>query len=248
LYSSPARPDKIDLVPLLRLGPSAAAKEKRLAGLLGARDPSGLGLAEAVRDAQVLGSLELAGESAAREEVRAARNAPASSSAAAGLMRALGAVDPGSPLTVDALLAWHAALGLQATGGFRARDRSRVLGPPPAPAEFISSRLMLLQEWLGVESSRELKPAQAGALAMARILEILPFDRGNGRVARLAASHLMVRAGARPPILVGPDGARIEACLQAAFQLSTEPLTSLLDEASERALDVMIQALTDRGA
>ena len=58
----------------------------------------------------------------------------------------------------------------------------------------------------------------------------------------------MVRAGARPPILVGADGPRIEACLQAAFQLSTEPLTRLLDEASERALDVMIQALTDRGA
>jgi hypothetical protein len=36
----------------------------------------------------------------------------------------------------------------------------------------------------------------------------------------------------------------MEACLRAAFQLSTEPLTSLLDKASERALDVMIQALT----
>jgi Fic family protein len=133
---------------------------------------------------------------------------------------------------------------LEASGEFRARDQSREMGPPPAPAEFIPSRLGLLQEWLSVESSRELKPAQAGALAMARILEILPFDRGNGRVARLAASHLMVRAGARPPILVGADKPRIEACLQAAFQLSTEPLTSLLDEASERALDVMIQALT----
>src|SRR5712691_8252849 len=236
-------------MPLLRLGPSAAAKEKRLASLLGGRDISGLGLAEAVRDAQVLGSLDLAGETTTLEEVRAARNGRASPAAAAGLVRAAAAVDPGSPLTVDALLAWHRALGLPAGGGgFRTRDRPREPGPPPAPAEFIPSRLALLQEWLSVESSRELKPAQAGALAMARILEILPFDRGNGRVARLAASHLRVRAGARPPILVGADGPRIEACLQAAFQLSTEPLTSLLDEASERALDVMIQALTDRGA
>ncbi|HEY2941270.1 MAG TPA: Fic family protein [Vicinamibacteria bacterium] len=231
---------------LLRLGPGAAAKEKRLAGLLGARDPSDLGLAEAVHDAQILGSLELAGETATLEQVRAARNGPASSPAAARLLRASGAVDPGSPLTVDALLAWHRALELPG-GAFRTRDRSREPGPPPAPAEFISSRLRLLQDWLGVESSRELKPAQSGALAMARILEILPFEHGNGRVARLAASHLMVRAGARPPILVGADRPRLEACLQAAFQLSTEPLTSLLDEASERALDVMIQALADRG-
>ena len=235
-------------MPLLRLGPSAAAKEKRLASLLAGREISGLGLAEAVRDVQLFGSLELAGETTTLDEVRAARIGQPSSAAATGLVRAAGAVDPGSPLTVDALQSWHRALGLQASAGFRTRDRSRELGPPPAPAEFIPSRLGLLQEWLSVESSRELKPAQAGALAMARILEILPFDRGNGRVARLAASHLMVRAGARPPILVGADGSRIEACLQAAFQLSTAPLTSLLDEASERALDVMIQALADRGA
>jgi hypothetical protein len=248
LYSSPAGTDKIDLMPLLRLGPSAAAKEKRLASLLAGRDISGLGLAEAVRDAQLLGSLELAGEAATLDEARAARIGEPSSAAAAGLARAAGAVDPGSPLTVDALRSWHRALGLEASGEFRTRDRPREPGPPPAPAQFILSRLGLLPEWLSVESSRELKPAQAGALAMARILEILPFDYGNGRVARLATSHLMVRAGAHPPILVGADGTRIDTCLQAAFQLSTEPLTSLLDEASERALDVMIQALTDRGA
>jgi Fic family protein len=109
--------------------------------------------------------------------------------------------------------------------------------------EFIASRLAILEQWLAVESSRELKPAQAGALAMARIVEILPFAAGNGRVARLAASHLMVRAGARPPVLVGTDAVRLEASLRAAFQLSTEPLTSLLEEASERALDVMIGLL-----
>ena len=78
---------------------------------------------------------------------------------------------------------------------------------------------------------------------MARIVEVLPFDDGNGRVARLAASHLMVRGGRRPPILVAGDGPRLVAALQAAFRLETEPLATLLDEASERAVDVMIQAL-----
>jgi hypothetical protein len=53
----------------------------------------------------------------------------------------------------------------------------------------------------------------------------------------------MVRAGARPPVLVGGDAARLEAALQAAFRLETEPLAGLLEEASERALDVMLQTL-----
>jgi Fic family protein len=230
-------------MPLLRLGPSVAAKEKRLTALLAGRDVAGLGLAAAVEDAQLAGSLELAGEATSLDDVRAARRGEASSSAAARLLEAFGAVDPGSPLTVAALTAWHRALGLEA--GYRTRERSRESGPPPAPPEFIASRLAILEDWLSVESSRELKPAQAGALAMARLLEILPFERGNGRVARLAASHLMVRAGARPPILVGADAPRIEACLRAAFQLATEPLTSLLEDASERALDVMIRAVAD---
>jgi Fic family protein len=78
---------------------------------------------------------------------------------------------------------------------------------------------------------------------MARIVEILPFDDANGRVARLAASHLMVRAGGRPPVLVAADAARLGAAFQSAFQLVTEPLALLLEEASERALDVMIQTL-----
>ena len=75
-------------------------------------------------------------------------------------------------------------------------------------------------------SGQELRPAQAGALALARVVEVLPFEDGNGRVSRLAASQVMVRAGARPPILVKGDRPRLEAALQAAFRLDTEPLVS----------------------
>jgi hypothetical protein len=107
----------------------------------------------------------------------------------------------------------------------------------------VASRLAIVEEWLGGDSARELTAAQQGALAYARIMEILPFDRGNGIVARLAASHLMVRAGARRPILVGTDAERLEAALSAAFQLETEPLARLLESAAERALDVLIGAL-----
>jgi hypothetical protein len=56
----------------------------------------------------------------------------------------------------------------------------------------------------------------------------------------------MLRGGMRPPILVGGDGPRLRAALEAAFRLETEPLTALLVEASSRALDVMLQAL-ERG-
>jgi hypothetical protein len=50
----------------------------------------------------------------------------------------------------------------------------------------------------------------------------------------------------RPPILVAGDEARLRAVLESAFRLETAPLVALLVEASGRALDVMIQALSAR--
>ena len=206
-------------------------KEKRLAALLSGRDPGLPALERALVEAQVRGSLELAGLVAESD--------------ADALRRAIAAVDPKAPLTVQALVGWQAALTGETS--FRRQPRERAEGPPPAPVEFIASRLAIVEQWLGDESSRELKPAQAGALALARIVEILPFERGNGRVARLAASHLMVRAGSRRPILTGGDASRLQEALRAAFQLHTEPLARLLEEGAERALDVSIATLEAEG-
>jgi hypothetical protein len=215
---------------LIRLAPSAALKERRLREARGDAFDSDPALRRAVQEAQARGSLGLAGLEASPDNVGL-------------LMRAQAAVDPAAPFTVKALLAWQAALaGPAAT--FRRDERTREGAPPPAPPAFIESRLATLEDWLQVESSRELAPGPAGALVLARLVEILPFDAANGRISRLAASHVAVRAGGRPPVLTAADGPRLQEALRAAFALQTEPLTRLLDEAAERALDAMLDAVT----
>jgi Fic family protein len=222
--------------------PTAALRERRLAALLAehGRSAGEPALREIVEDAQALGSLELAGIDASWEEVRSSRTGSGGPTAVLALRRAREAVDPRVPLTVHAIRAWHGAL--LGPVGFRRGLRERE-GAPCAPPDLIESRLALLEAWLETESARDLQPEQASALALARIVEVLPFEDGNGRVSRLAASHVMVRGGRHPPILVAGDGARLVSSLQSAFRLETEPLTALLAEASERALDVMIQTL-----
>ena len=222
----------------LRLEPARALKEKRLAALLAGRSESEPALQEVVRDAQLLGSLELAGFAFAWEDVRGPSPAPE----ILDLRRAQTLTESESPLTVAALLAWHEAL-VGPGKGWRRSERARDGGPPPAPPAFVEGRLRLLEDWLRMDSGRELRAAQAGALALARILEVLPFDDANGRVSRLAVSHVMVRAGERPPILVKGDRPRLVAALQAAFRLDTEPLSQLLEEASGRTIDVMISSV-----
>jgi hypothetical protein len=176
---------------------------------------------------------------ATADEVRAAIAGGTGAPAVSGLLRAMAAADPQAPLTVDALVAWHrAATG---TSGFRSVDAERPGATPPAPPEFIPGRLAILEQWINAPSAAELTASQQGALALARVVEVKPFADGNGRVSRLAASHLMVKAGARPPLLGPPDAPRLEQALKAAFQLHTEPLAALLEEAAERALDLMIR-------
>ena len=227
----------------LRLQTATAAKERRLASLLEERGlaPDDPGLAAVVEDAQLLGSLELAGLRFAWDEVRASQASGGGPAEVRALRRARSAVARDAPFGVAALRAWHEALAGPA--GFRRDERERE-GTPPAPAEFIESRLVTLEEWLEAAGSRDLAPEQAAAVALARVVEVLPFDDANGRVSRLAASHLMVGGGMRPPILVAGDAPRLRAAILAAFRLETEPLVALLVEASGRALDVMRQTLS----
>jgi hypothetical protein len=224
------------------LKPATSVRERRLAALLagGGREPRDPELQAVVDDAQLLGSLELAGFGFTWPEVRASRIERTGPGPILSHRQARAAVEREAPLTLAAIRSWHEALA--GPVGYRRAPRARD-GVPTAPPELIESRMALLETWLGARSGQDLRPEQAAALTMARIVEVLPFEDGNGRVARLAASHVMVRGGKRPPILVAADGPRLVAALQSAFRLETEPLSVLLDEASDRALDVMIQAL-----
>jgi Fic/DOC family len=227
---------------LLRLAPSVAVKQKRLEALLQGRDAAARTAVDAaLLDAQVLGSLQLSGFALTWEQVVGSRSDAAVAPEAASLRRACTAVAHDAACNRVALRAWHAAATGSASG-WRQAERARPGGPPTAPPEFIEGRLELLEGWLASDGARELTPARIGALGLARLVEIAPFDDGNGRVARLAAAHLVQRAGGRPPILVAADRTRLEHALQAAFRLDTAPLSLLLEEASERALDVMLQA------
>jgi hypothetical protein len=226
----------------LRPVPSAAVKERRLAALLDQRgmrsdDPLLVGL---VVDAQLLGSLELSGLRYTWDEVRRSRATSEGPAHVMGLRRAQGAVPADAPLSTSAVRAWHEALA--GPVGYRSEERRRE-GAPAAPPSRIGEKLESLVDWIETAATRDLAPDQAAAVALARFVEILPFDDANGRVSRLVASHLMVRGGMRPPILVAGDARRLREAIDSAFRLETGALVALLAEASGRALDVMIQSL-----
>jgi len=217
----------------LRLAPARGLKERRLEALLGGRDPRLPELRRLLAAAVAHGSLELAGIAA-------------DAGAAERLARAL-AEPPSEPsFGAKALLAWHAALSGHGHG-FRRTPATRPDGAPAAAPEFVAERVEQLAVWLASDSGRELTSAQAGALVLARLTEIRPFDAANGRTSRLAAAHVMVATGGRPPLLVAADAPRLEAALAAAFRLETATLAELLDEAAERSLDLLLERAATLG-
>jgi hypothetical protein len=219
----------------LRLEPSVAVREGRLARLLAARGLAAedVRLARIVEDAELVGSLELAGLPVSWEDARAG-----SLPQLEALRRAREAVPREARLTLAAVKAWHEALA--GPIGFRRVDAAG------ARAEFIEDRLASLVEWLEARGVEDLAAEEKASVALARIVEIRPFDEANGRVARLAAAHVMRRAG---PCAADPRRRRrpaAQAALEAAHRLETGPLVELVREASGRALDVRIQSL-ERG-
>src|SRR5262252_739917 len=113
----------------LPLTVSAALKEKRLAALRRGRPGSEPALQEAVEDAHLLGSLNLAGFDFAWEEVKAARRGEPAPAPILGLRRAVQAVAARAPFAVASLLAWHKALG-EGPRGYRQTERVRGDAPP----------------------------------------------------------------------------------------------------------------------
>lgn len=203
--------------------------------LLAGRDPLTLGLPGVVADAELVGSLALAGIPVPWAVVRSGLELPA---AAVGLRRAQQLLASGATLDGSRFVSSCLALG-----DLRRGVCSRTNAPPPAPPDRIEARLLALGDWLGAESVVALPPAAAGAIVLARIIEIAPLVEANGRLARLLASDVMSRWGAPRPILVAGDAERLAEATGAAFRMQTAPLVSLLEEASSRAVEVMIQAL-----
>ena len=110
----------------------------------------------------------------------------------------------------------------------------------PSPAE-IPSLIGDFAVWL-----REAPVTPETAfIAHRRLVDIHPFNDGNGRTARLVMNLLLIRGG-YSPIAIRPEDrlAYIQALQQAQAGQGTEPFAALLYERLDTTLDEYLRALT----
>ncbi len=111
----------------------------------------------------------------------------------------------------------------------------------PSPAE-VPALMGDFSQWLGGSPD---SPASAFA-AHRRLVEIHPFDDGNGRTARLLMNLVLIR-GAYPPVAVRPaDRPAYVAALQAGNEAFDHLLYERLDATLDEYLDAARQSVAQQ--
>lgn len=111
----------------------------------------------------------------------------------------------------------------------------------PCLPEALPVLLALAMDWFSAESLQELHPLEQAAIVHLRLNELQPFDRGTGRIARLASSLYAMRAGLPPIILDPAEASGYYQALLSGFQMNTTPLVEVFAKAGERTLRHMIE-------
>lgn len=112
----------------------------------------------------------------------------------------------------------------------------------PSPAE-IPALMGDFADWLAAASNTR----ETAFTAHRRLVDIHPFNDGNGRAARLLMNLILIRAG-YPPIAVRPEdrASYIRALQHAQAGQGTQNFDALLYERLDATLDEYLRALTFR--
>ena len=150
------------------------------------------------------------------------------------------------PLTEHNIRQIHAlvlkGIDEEEAGRYR-RGQVRISGSayvPPEPSA-VPGLMHDFGQWLNGEA-QQLSPVERAALAHFRLVDIHPFVDGNGRSARLLMNLILVREGYPPAIVRHEDRLAYFAALDEARAGDNKPCLTLIVEAVERSLDIMLEA------
>lgn len=157
--------------------------------------------------------------------------------------------DPAFRLTSDLLLELHtlATEGTAESGGVYRKTAGRPLveGHTPAAHEILPRLVENALDWFSTEAFTELHPVEQAWLVHLRLLDLQPFEKAGGRLARLIASVYTVRAGLPPVIVRIQDAALYKQALTGSFQMFTQPGVELFARSLIYYIDEMIKIIRD---
>jgi Fic family protein len=126
-------------------------------------------------------------------------------------------------------------------GSFRSNaGQSLAPGHTPPEADLLPFLLDNALSWFSAESVQELHPIEQAWLVHLRLIELQPFARANGRIARLAASLYGLRADLGAIIVSAADRELYNHALTNSFQMITQPGVELFARSVVRTMSEVI--------
>jgi Fic family protein len=151
-------------------------------------------------------------------------------------------------LSSEDLLEIHRLMlaGIHASAGSYRQQHKDSLGEghePTAP-ELVPPVVENALEWFQSPSFGEMHEVEKAALMLIKLVDIQPFDEGDGRTLRLFSNFFLLKAE-YPPAIIPPDQAsQYAVAIQKSLSLQTQPIIDLIAEAVEHGLAYLLEEPT----
>ena len=109
-------------------------------------------------------------------------------------------------------------------------------GHEPAEAELVPLLVENALDWSRSGGFNEMHEVEKAALMLIKLIDIQPFDKGNGRTLRLFSNFFLLKAGYPPAIIDPCKGSQYAMAIQNSLRFHTQPLIDLLAESVHQSL------------
>lgn len=147
-------------------------------------------------------------------------------------------------LSPDDLLDVHRVMMSEShpfAGHFRRREAESLgEGHEPTDVELVHPIVENSLDWFQSDSFAEMHEVEKAALMLIKLIDIQPFDEGNGRTVRLFSSFFLLKAG-YPPAIISPNRASLYAiAIQHSLRFHTQPIIDLIAEVIDQGLAYLL--------
>ncbi len=114
--------------------------------------------------------------------------------------------------------------------------KSLVEGHEPAEAELVPLLVENSLDWFRSDGFNQMHEVEKAALMLIKLIDIEPFDNGNGRTLRLFSNFFLLKAGYPPAIIDPCKGSQYAIAIENSLRFNTQPLIDLLAESADQSL------------
>ena len=143
-------------------------------------------------------------------------------------------------LVGDDLLELHRVLvsGVHDRAGeFRQQEATPLArGHEPTDPELVAPVVDNALGWFQSESFAQMHEVEKSALMLIKLMDLQPFDEGNGLTLRLFSNFFLLKAGYPPAIIPASQALQYVLAIQRSLGFDTQPIIDLIADATDKSL------------